>query len=137
MELEEKDRFQIEEECLVLESKLHLHELPFEDKLKEIMTNNILREKKETKHQLLDDMQKKVYWKTETNDNMKREMVSNSRIVEWEDGSYGMYIGDKYFDLLSKPNTSEFIFGQSAQNPFILTKKTNPTFLLNLKTNVK
>lgn len=135
--LGEPDRKQIPNETFLLESKLHLHELPFEDKLKEIMISEILKEKIEKKNLKLDEMTQKVYWRVEKGDDMKRKIVSNSRIVEWENGTYGIYIGDEYYDLLSKPNMSDFIFGETSENSNLLTKKSNPSLTLNLKPKIK
>ena len=58
------------------------------------------------RHELFDQYMNKVRWRL-TNDN---KFESNSRIVEWDDGSYGLFVGEKYYELSGESPGNQMVY---------------------------
>lgn len=58
------------------------------------------------RHQLLEQFLNKARWRFDN----RNQIESNARLVEWEDGSYSIYIGDRHYDIEghSTPNETYY-----------------------------
>lgn len=58
------------------------------------------------RHQLLDQYLKKVRWRF----NNEKKLESNAKLVEWEDGSYTIFVGDKHYDIDGESPANEMLY---------------------------
>ena len=94
----------------------------FEQQLKEFIASNNLNGSDVAESTLKSSIQFKklqltntVRWryaKSKTNELFKQ---SNANIVEWEDGSMSLKLGNEYFDIKTKPNDDNLLAFQSGQ----------------------
>ena len=49
--------------------------------------------------------------------------------MEWENGTWGLFLGKKYWDLGKKPNKNHFLFSSASEDRTLLTKKSVPQFI--------
>lgn len=71
------------------------------------------------RNELMDQYLKKTRWRYKEGE--EGVIESNARLVEWEDGSYGIYVGDKYYD----------IDGESPHNQMVYTVSDDLMILQN------
>lgn len=50
---------------------------------------------------------------------------SNARVVEWEDGGVGLFVGEKYFDVELTPNDDSLVF---AAREDLLLRRIDPAY---------
>lgn len=61
--------------------------------------------------ELMDQYLRKVRWRFPSNGSRDEEDIeSNARLVEWEDGSYGIYVGDKYYDIEGESPHNQMVY---------------------------
>lgn len=94
----------------------------FEQQLKEFITSNNLNNSDINESTLKSSIQFKklqltntVRWryaKSKTNELFKQ---SNANIIEWEDGSMSLKLGNEYFDIKTKPNDDNLLAFRSGQ----------------------
>lgn len=73
-------------------------------KFLEEQANEILEAKKNMKEQLMEQVVNQIRWRFAED---KNKIDTNAKLVEWEDGSFGVYIGDQYFDIKDVVKDSE------------------------------
>ena len=79
---------------LNLDSELLFEEKPSDDNRIESEGQNIFNSRK-TREYLYEQAIQKIRWRL-SHDN---KLSSNSKLVKWSDGTYGIYIGSDYYDL--------------------------------------
>lgn len=55
------------------------------------------------RHQLLEQYMKKTRWRFDN----RNQMESNARLVEWEDGSVTLFVGDDHYDIVGESTPNE------------------------------
>lgn len=53
---------------------------------------------------------KKVRWRFGQNSEEEDDIESNGRLVEWEDGTYGIYVGDQYYDIVGESPANQMVY---------------------------
>lgn len=64
---------------------------------------------------------------------MTLQIVSNAKIVEWENGNWGLFLGKKYWELRKKPNKQHFIFSSANEDRTLIAKKSVPQYIFIAK----
>jgi len=49
---------------------------------------------------------KKIRWRF----NHDNKIETNAKLVKWEDGSYGIYVGEKYYDIEGESTANQMIY---------------------------
>ena len=70
-----------------------------EHKIKDEAEN--IHKSRKTRQELYDQAVQKVRWRLnhENKVQIRNQISSNARLVRWSDGTYGMYVGNDYYDL--------------------------------------
>ena len=58
------------------------------------------------RHQLLDQYLRKVRWRFSN----EKKLETNARLVEWEDGSYTIFVGGKHYDIEGESRPNEMLY---------------------------
>jgi hypothetical protein len=61
---------------------------------------------RKNRHQLMDQLLKKVRWRF----NHENKIETNGKLVKWDDGSYGIYVGDKYYDIEGESPANQMVY---------------------------
>ena len=97
------------EQYLKLESEVQFDPEPTDEgKLREEATN--IFNSKKVRDQLYRQAVEKVRWRTTAED----RLASNSTLVKWSDGSFGIYIGADYYDLPATAHGNHLVFAEDA-----------------------
>ena len=81
---------------------------------------------RKNRQELLDQIINKVRWRF----NNEKQLESNAKMVKWEDNSYGVYIGNDYYELDGESTGNEVLCAMQnqlmiLQNKVIFNGKLN------------
>jgi hypothetical protein len=141
IKISKRSRMQIRYNSLLLQSNLTFYKEPVQEKLLSKLTSKVIKKKKDGKVKAIRQMRNNFYWKLRKKENMSKEVgisinqkiISNAKIVEWENGKWGLFLGKKYWELRKKPNRQHFIFSAANEDKTILTKKSVPQYVFIAK----
>ena len=61
---------------------------------------------RKNRNEFLDQVLKKVRWRFTIDNNVE----SNAKLVKWDDGSYGIYVGEKYYDIAGESPANQMVY---------------------------
>ena len=138
IKISKRSRLQVRYNTLLLQSTLNFYKEPVSDKLLSKLTTKVIKKKKDGKTKAIRGIKNNIFWKLRKRENMSKEvplikMVSNAKLVEWENGTWGLFLGKQYWDLGKKPNTQHFIFSSIDDDRELIAKKSVPHYLFTPK----
>ena len=134
-----RSRLQIRYNSLLLQSNLSFYKEPVDDKLLTKLTTKVIKKKKDGKVKAIRQIRNNFFWKLRKRENLSKEVsrnlqiISNAKIVKWENGKWGLFLGKKYWELGKKPNTQHFIFSSANEDHSLIAKKSVPQYIFIAK----